>query len=432
MPTTKANQKRRIQNFSIETDFTERQVLNIVENNMDLRDSIVLHSRTKALVYDTTKDIKIVKLESPNLFIDEPLNLRGTYIEVPDAQFELILKEKLLIIGNTEYSDAKTETYKKDKDALKLDITDADALFINNRLNNIKDLRYLDLRKHVYDIDRTTIMHSKPVVDNLKAKLKKIIKDEDLTPELTVVTIGENPASKVYVRNKERMAKEIGIRFKNKRFDEFVETETVVYYLKQLDNPVIVQLPIPQHLGLDQKRILDAIKPEYDVDGFKNEYSLDKSKPVPCTPKGIKTLLDYYDVPIGGANVVIIGRSHIVGQPMAKMLLDADATVTICHSHTKNLSSILSKADIIVSAIGVPNFIKADDFKSLDRRPFIIDVGMNRDIKNKLCGDIDYQSVMRTKAARGITPVPGGVGPLTVITLMEQTVEVYRHSKNNY
>ncbi len=241
---------------------------------------------------------------------------------------------------------------------------------------------------------------------------------------LAVVLVGEDPASKVYVRNKIRACEEVGIKSFSYNLDESVsqgEVEELVAALAGDDkvDGILVQLPLPAHL--DKDAILKLIPVEKDVDGFsdsnmgklcQNEKCL-----VACTPNGIMELLRRYDIDPKGKKAVVVGRSNIVGKPMSMLLLNADATVTTCHSKTKDLKKECLEADILVAAIGKPKFITADMVKE---GAVVIDVGMDRDENGKLCGDVDFESV--EKKCSFITPVPGGVGPMTIAMLMYNTV----------
>lgn len=241
---------------------------------------------------------------------------------------------------------------------------------------------------------------------------------------LAVVLIGSDPASEVYVRNKLRGCEETGIRSIIRRLPSDVseeETESAVEELARDKDVhgVLVQLPLPEHL--DRERILSLIPTGKDVDGFSSEnigkLARGSEGTVACTPLGVMELLKRYRVPLRGKRAVVVGRSNIVGRPLALLLLNADATVTVCHSHTADLKAECLRADVLVSAVGKPRFITADMVKE---GAVVIDVGMNRDENGKLCGDVDFGAV-REKASL-ITPVPGGVGPMTVAMLLYNTV----------
>ncbi len=246
---------------------------------------------------------------------------------------------------------------------------------------------------------------------------------------LAVVLIGDDPASRIYVRNKSKACEEAGIRSLNYYLPAETtqrEAETLLSALAEdgsVDG-ILLQLPLPRHL--DAKRLLAMIPTEKDVDGFSAEnigkIALNEQGIAACTPRGVMELLKRYEIPVAGKNAVVVGRSNIVGRPMALLLLNADATVTICHSKTRNLREICMQADLLVAAIGKPRFITADMVKE---GAVVIDVGVNR-IDGALCGDVDFENV-KDKASY-ITPVPGGVGPMTIAMLLESVVEAAERS----
>lgn len=242
---------------------------------------------------------------------------------------------------------------------------------------------------------------------------------------LAIIAIGNDEASKVYVRNKLRACEKAGIQADVYEFRNGCTQQTLEFCIKSLNNiqsvhGILVQLPLPPQF--DEKRILNLIDPEKDVDGFHpyNIGRLSAGDPtiVPCTPKGIMKLLETYDIPVRGKHVVIVGRSNIVGKPLAMLMLNADATVTICHSHTNQLALLTRQADILVAAVGKPKFIKANMVKE---GAVVIDVGINR-VNGKLIGDVDFDAV--SQIASYITPVPGGVGQMTVAALIDNMREV--------
>ena len=242
---------------------------------------------------------------------------------------------------------------------------------------------------------------------------------------LAVVLIGNDPASQVYVRNKVKACEEAGIRsFRHDLPEETTQkqAEELVSALAADENVhgILVQLPLPK--GLDEKRLLALIPPEKDVDGFLAEnigrLALKEEGTVACTPLGVMEMLKRCGISAAGKNAVVVGRSNIVGRPMALLLLNADATVTVCHSKTKNLKEECLRADILVAAIGKPKFITADMVKE---GAVVIDVGMDRDENGKLCGDVDFENVK--EKASYITPVPGGVGPMTIAMLLKNTCD---------
>ena len=248
------------------------------------------------------------------------------------------------------------------------------------------------------------------------------------TPNLVVVLVGEDPGSVSYVTGKAKAATEVGIANNTIRLADTITEADLLALVDQLNNDdsvdgILVQLPLPKHI--DENKIIAAISPDKDVDAFHpmNVAKLWLKQPcvLPCTPKGIIKLLHFAGVDIAGKEAVVVGRSNIVGQPVAKLLLDANATVTVAHSKTKNLAEVTRRADILVAAIGRERFITADMIKP---GAVVIDVGVNRDSRNgKLCGDVDFEEAQNVAAA--ITPVPGGVGPMTIACLMENTVEAF-------
>lgn len=245
---------------------------------------------------------------------------------------------------------------------------------------------------------------------------------------LAVILVGDDPASQVYVRNKIKACDEVGIKSflcKLPAESTFDEVAGTISYLNE--NPdvsgMILQLPLPKHL--DENSLLDLIDPNKDVDGChyvqKGRLWTGRDSLVACTPSGVMKLLEYYDIPLEGKNAVVIGRSNLVGKPLAQLLLDKNCTVTICHSKTRNLGEIVSKADIVCVAIGKAKFLTADMVKE---GAVVVDVGMDRDENGKLCGDVDFDAV--APKCSFITPVPGGVGPMTVTMLLANTVKAYK------
>lgn len=262
------------------------------------------------------------------------------------------------------------------------------------------------------------------IFESLKAKLDKM----QQKPTLAVILVGENPASQIYVRNKKKTAEKLGINSLSIEYPSDISEEELLNKIKELNSDekvtaILVQLPLPAHIN--KNRIIDAILPQKDVDGL-TPYNLGKlfsgEEPYvyPCTPKGILLLLDEYNIKLEGKNIVVVGRSNLVGKPVAQMLLKRNATVTMCHSHTKNLSEITKTADIIVSAVGK----KVIGEKMLKSDCVVIDVGIFRDENGKISGDVDFENVSKTTAY--ISPVPGGVGPMTIASLMLNTVELAR------
>lgn len=259
--------------------------------------------------------------------------------------------------------------------------------------------------------------------DELKNKVDAL-QAAGLIPGLAVILVGEDPASQIYVRNKARQATAIGLNSSVVRLPEDVSEEELLGLIEQYNQAeqwhgILVQLPLPAHIS--EEKVLLAIDPEKDVDGFHpmNMGRLWSGNPlmIPSTPAGIMKMFRAYDVDLAGKKAVVVGRSNIVGKPMAQLLMMADATVTIAHSRTQNLQELTKQADILVVAIGKDRFIKAADVKE---GAVVIDVGMNRDEEGKLHGDVDFDEVKNVAGL--ITPVPGGVGPMTITMLMEQTV----------
>lgn len=267
---------------------------------------------------------------------------------------------------------------------------------------------------------------SKKIKDGIKTTVDCFTEEGRRKPCLVTILVGDNPASKVYVANKEKACNEVGILPIVERCDENITEESLLYLIKMYnDNKyvdgILVQLPLPQHINAEN--ILKAIDPKKDVDGFHSENVaklwLGQDCIKPCTPQGIMDLIDCVGIDLKGKNVVVLGRSNIVGLPVAKMCLDRNATVTICHSKTKHLGEITRQADVLIVAIGKPKFITANMVKE---DTIIIDVGINR-IDGKLCGDIDYDNI-HSKTPY-ITPVPGGVGPMTIACLLKNTIKCY-------
>ncbi len=259
----------------------------------------------------------------------------------------------------------------------------------------------------------------------IKNELKKEIKTMKIKPGLAVVLVGSDQASRVYVRNKQKACEEVGI---NSFLFELKSSISEKALLKQIEvlnkdkkvHGILLQLPIPKHIH--EAKVLEAIEPVKDVDCFHpinvGKFCIGKGTFEPCTPSGIIELLKRYKLEIAGKDCVVIGRSNIVGKPMGMLLLKENGTVTICHSFTKDMAKKIKQADIVVSAIGKANFIKKEMIK---KGAVVIDVGINRSVDGKLCGDVDFENVK--KVASAITPVPGGVGPMTVASLLKNCVK---------
>lgn len=280
------------------------------------------------------------------------------------------------------------------------------------------------------------IINGKEISNSLIEKFKKNVdnlrSEYNICPALAVIIVGDNPASKVYVNNKKKVCEKIGI----KSYEFTLPTNTtesellkLIYGLNRREdiNGILVQLPLPSHIN--EKKIIENINPIKDVDAF-NEINIGKIMTgnfnfLPCTPAGIVYLLKESNIKIEGKHCVIISRSNIVGKPLAMLMLHNDATVTICHSKTKNLKEICKTADILIAAIGKPEFISCDVIKP---GAVVVDVGINRDINGHICGDVDFETVK--DIASFITPVPGGVGPMTIAMLMKNTITATLLQKN--
>ncbi len=262
----------------------------------------------------------------------------------------------------------------------------------------------------------------------MREEVVEFSKKYDRLPHLVVILVGDNPASVSYVTGKGKACEEIGIKNTTIKKPDTISEKELLNIIDDLNNDstvdgILVQLPLPKHINPDL--VINAISPAKDVDGFHpiNVASLYLKQPgiVSCTPKGIIEVLDYANIEIAGKHAVVIGRSNIVGMPVSKLLLDRNATVTICHSKTKNLEAITNTADIIIAAVGKAKFVKASMVRE---GAVVIDVGVNRDeTTGKLCGDVDFKDV--EPKASYITKVPGGIGPMTITCLMENTLECY-------
>lgn len=278
-----------------------------------------------------------------------------------------------------------------------------------------------------------TLIDGKKVAEKCKKNIEERIKKLNKMPGFAVIRIGEDEASKIYVRLKHKMSEELGINFTEYHLDEDVTQEELISLIKKLNaddkvDGILLQSPIPYHLNILEA--FQTIAPEKDVDGFSpiNVGKLVQRQEcfAACTPTGVMTMLKEYNISIEGKHAVVIGRSNIVGRPMAELLLNANATVTICHSKTQNLADIVKTADILVVAIGKPKFITADMIKE---GAVVVDVGINRipDSK-KIVGDVDFENVK--EKCSYITPVPGGVGPMTIMTLMDNVVTACERREN--
>lgn len=280
------------------------------------------------------------------------------------------------------------------------------------------------------------IINGKEISDKLREKLKKEVaklkNEQNLQPSLAVIIVGDDPASKIYVRNKKLACEEIGIKSYEIALPANTSENELLNLIDTLNkrcdvNGILVQMPLPAHIN--EKTVIEQINPMKDVDAF-HETNVGKImtgnfKFLPCTPAGIIYLLDETGIKISGKNCVIIGRSNIAGKPLAMLMLHRDATVTICHSKTKNLTEICKTADILIAAVGKANFVTRNMVKL---GAVVIDVGINRCENGKLCGDVDFENLKNV--ASYITPVPGGVGPMTISMLMKNTITAALLQKN--
>ena len=273
---------------------------------------------------------------------------------------------------------------------------------------------------------------SAEVKANVKKQTEELKEKYGVTPGLAVVIVGDDPASRVYVNNKKKACEAVGFISEEYALPAESTQEELLALVNKLNdkediNGILVQLPLPKHL--DDKAVIEAISPLKDVDAFHavnvGKIMLGEYDFLPCTPAGVMEMLHSYDIPVEGKECVVIGRSNIVGKPMGMLLLHENGTVTICHSRTKNLAEVCRRADILVAAVGIPKFVKADMVKD---GAVVIDVGMDRDENGKLCGDVDFENV-KDKCSF-ITPVPGGVGPMTIATLMKNTLKACKLQNN--
>jgi len=268
---------------------------------------------------------------------------------------------------------------------------------------------------------------SQKLKDNMKLQVEELEQKYGRKPHLTVVLVGNDPGSISYVAGKEKACNYVGIKNTTIHLEDSVSEEELLNLVGKLNKDdsvdgILVQLPLPRHIS--EAKVIEKIDINKDVDGFHplnvSNLWLKKKCMLPCTPKGITKLLDEANIDVAGKRVVVIGRSNIVGLPVSKLMLDRNATVTICHSKTKDLALVTSQADILIVAIGKAKFVKPEMVKE---GATVIDVGVNRDENNKLCGDVDFDLV-EPKAAF-ITKVPGGVGPMTITCLLENTIEAF-------
>ncbi|MDQ0175134.1 bifunctional methylenetetrahydrofolate dehydrogenase/methenyltetrahydrofolate cyclohydrolase FolD [Bacillus chungangensis] len=272
------------------------------------------------------------------------------------------------------------------------------------------------------------LMDGKKLAQKLRESMKKevaMLKEQGITPGLAVILIGNNPASRTYVNSKQKSCKALGMNSLLIEFPDTISEETVLDKIKELNDDhsihgILVQLPLPVHIS--DMKVIDTIVPEKDVDGFHpiniGKMMTGQDAFLPCTPYGIMELLHDSGISIEGKHAVVVGRSNIVGKPIGQLLLNEHATVTYCHSRTKELTTYTKQADILIAAIGKANFITASHIKE---GAIVIDVGINRDETGALCGDVDFEQV-KDKASY-ITPVPGGVGPMTITMLLHNTLQ---------
>ena len=272
------------------------------------------------------------------------------------------------------------------------------------------------------------IINGKEIAQAVRQEIRQEVEDlkaKGFVPGLAVILVGDNPASQTYVRNKEKTCLDLGMHSVLIKKPATLSQEELIENINELNQDdsihgILVQLPLPNHI--DEKAIIEAISPDKDVDGFHpiniGRMMTGQRAFLPCTPYGVMVMLQHINYDLEGKHVVVVGRSNIVGKPQAQLMLNANATVTICHSKTKDLAYYTKQADVIVAAVGKRNTITADHIKE---GAVIIDVGMNRNDEGKLCGDVDYEGVL--EKASYVTPVPGGVGPMTITMLMKNTVQ---------
>ena len=281
-----------------------------------------------------------------------------------------------------------------------------------------------------------TIIDGKQLAKKIRANLKiecEELKAQGINPKLAVIMVGDNPASKVYVRNKSRACNEVGIEYQEYLLPENATQKELLELIKKLNqdkeiNGILLQSPLPQHLNINEA--FKTITYSKDVDGFTpasvGKLCIGEDTFISCTPYGVIKMFEEYNIDLKGKNVVILGRSNIVGKPLIQCCLQKDATVTVCHSKTKKLSEYTKKADVIIAAIGKAKFLTEDMVKD---GVVIIDVGINRQDDGKLVGDVDFENV--SKKASFITPVPGGVGPMTIAMLMNNVIKAAKEQQKN-
>lgn len=271
------------------------------------------------------------------------------------------------------------------------------------------------------------LINGKEIAEHVREEIKTetdTLISKGITPGLAVIIVGNNPASRVYVNNKKKACAQVGFNSYEYALPESTTTEEIIELINKLNKSeevdgILCQLPLPD--AIDETAVLNAISPDKDVDAFHpincGKLFIGNQRFLPCTPAGIMEMLKYCNIDVSGKNCVVIGRSNIVGKPMAMLLLQSNATVTVCHSKTRNISEFTKRADVIVCAVGREKFLTAD---MVSDGAVVIDVGMNRDSNGKLCGDVDFDNV-KDKTS-WITPVPGGVGPMTITMLLKNTL----------
>lgn len=272
------------------------------------------------------------------------------------------------------------------------------------------------------------IIDGKELAKKIRKELKiqvNELKENGIFPKLAVIMVGNDPASQVYVKNKSKACQKVGIEYEEFLFDEKITEEELINKIEELNRDdsvkgILLQCPVPKHI--DVNKAFRTILPSKDVDGFNpinvGNLTIGEDSFISCTPYGIVKMLEEYNIEVEGKNAVILGRSNIVGKPMIQCLLNKNATVTVCHSKTKNISDIIKNADIVIAAIGKPKFVKEDMVKD---GAVVIDVGINRLEDGAICGDVDYENVINKVSY--ITPVPGGVGPMTIAMLLTNVVK---------
>ena len=277
-------------------------------------------------------------------------------------------------------------------------------------------------------IIKMELINGKELAKKIRGELKEEVESlhqKGIYPKLAVIMVGDDKASSVYVRNKSKACNEIGIEFEEFFKDESISQDELISLIKELNDRkdihgILLQSPIPDHLNI--REAFNTIDPKKDVDGFNpvnvGRLSIGEDCFISCTPYGVMKMLEEYDIPVEGKRAVVIGRSNIVGKPLVQCLLKKNATVTVCHSKTQNLGEITKEADILIAALGKPKFVTEDMVKD---GAVVIDVGINRNEEGKLVGDVDFENV--SKKASYITPVPGGVGPMTIAMLMNNVVK---------